>query len=420
MPLRDGVTKVITREAIRNEKGHALTLILILLVIGGLILTPLLGLMSTGLVAGQLYEKKMDELYGADAGVEDACWQLKQMDQDPTKVPASPEEPSLTYSLQSVNDREIEITIDMIGGTAASGFYEVTSTATSAIGSNTTIVSYIQTIPLFWNHAITSTAEVRLESNSEVYGNVMGDIAVDKGTIYGATRGPYNAANWPFGGDFRDFYWPQVSNATLPDVECCGGDCTVDVSANATSGIYELGLGLHDTDDGNLVIRSTGDNITATLMGPVYIKGDDARLDIGGGGQPFYLDLNYQTIYVEGRNHDLSTPQKNALYIPPGKVTIMGSGAIVAEGNIDFQPNMEAGSENEFVFVLSIFGGINFQPKGTLYGSVAGRDVEVGSNGILTHTDAPTDPETGEQVLCFPLDVVERTVRILTWEVNPQ
>ena len=81
---------------------------------------------------------------------------------------------------------------------------------------------------------------------------------------------------------------------------------------------------------------------------------------------------------------------------------------------------MEAGSENEFVFVLSVFGGVNFQPKGTLYGSVAGRDVEVGSNAVLTHTDAPTDPETGEQVLSFPLDIVERNVKILTWEVNPQ
>jgi len=278
--------KSIMKEAIRNEKGHALTLVLILLVVGGLILTPLLGLMSTGLVSGQVYERKTDELYGADAGVEDACWQLKQIDPDLNKVPATPQDSPLTYSLQSLNDKEIEVTIDMISGTVGNGIYKVTSTATSAIGSDTTIESYVQTIPLFWNHAITSTADVRLESNSEVYGNVMGDITVDKGTIYGNTRGPYDATNWPFGEDFRSFYWPQVSNTTLPDVECCGGGCTLDVSENSTSGIYELGPGFHDTDDGNLIIRSTGDNITVTLMGPVYIKGDDARLDIGGGAQP--------------------------------------------------------------------------------------------------------------------------------------
>jgi hypothetical protein len=81
---------------------------------------------------------------------------------------------------------------------------------------------------------------------------------------------------------------------------------------------------------------------------------------------------------------------------------------------------MEAGSENEFVFVMSLFGGVNFQPKGTMYGSVAGRDVEVGSNAILTYTDPPRDPDTGESLLNFPWDAVESTVRILTWEVNPQ
>jgi len=42
----------IIKRTIRNEKGSVLPLVLILLVVGGLILTPLLGLMSTGLMAG--------------------------------------------------------------------------------------------------------------------------------------------------------------------------------------------------------------------------------------------------------------------------------------------------------------------------------------------------------------------------------
>ncbi len=410
--------KTIVKRAVREETGNVFILVLILLVVGGLILAPLLGLMSTGLIAGQVYEKKTHEYYGADAGVEDACWQLKQIDPDPSKVPASPEAPPVTYSAQSVNGKEIEVTIDMISGVTATGIYKVTSTATSPTGSETTIVSYIQTMPTFWNNVITSTGDVRLESDSEVYGDVMGNITVDKGTVDGSIGGPYDADNWPSSEDFRSFYWPQVSNTTLPDVECCGGACTLDVSVNSTFGIYELGPGFHDTNEGNFIIKSTGDNITVTLTGPVYIKGDDARLDIGGGGQPFYLDLNYQTIYVEGRNHDLSHPNKNALYIPPGKVTLVGSGVIIAEGNIDFQPNMEAGSENDYVFVLSVYGGINFQPNGTLYGSVAARDVEVGSNGFLAHNDAPADPETGESLLSFPLEAVDCSVKILTWDIS--
>lgn len=412
--------KTIMKEAIRNEKGNALTMVLVLLVVGGLILTPLLGLMSTGLVSGQIYEKKTDELYGADAGVEDACWQLIKREQDPTKVPASPEAPSLTYSLQTLNGKEVEVTIDMIGGASGIGIYEVTSTATSVDDSETTIVSHVQTIPIFWNNAITSTADVRLESKSEVYGNVMGNVTVDKGTVDGEIRGPYDTDTWPFSGDFRELYWHQAGNATLPNTKCCGGSCILDVSQNSTSGVYELGPGFYEAGKQEFVIKSTADNITVILTGTVYISGDDATLNFGGGGQHLYLDLNYQTIYVEGRNHDLSKPNEHAFFMPPNKVTIIGSGVIIAEGNIDFQPHMEACSEDDFVFAMSLFGGVNFQPNGTLYGSVAGRDVEVGSGGVITYTDPPRDPDTGECLLNFPLDAVERTVRILTWEVNPQ
>jgi hypothetical protein len=410
--------KGIIKGAITGQEGNALILVLILLVVGGLILAPMLGLMSTGLLAGQVYEKKTDELYAADAGVEDACWQLKQTEPDPTKVPASPEEPPLTYSLQSLNGKEIEVNIDMISGTVGDGIYKVTSRATSITGSDTTIVSYVQTMPLFWGNAITSTADVRLESKSEVYGDVMGDITVDKGTVEGDIRGPYDADKWPFSEDFSEVYWPQAGNATIPNTKCCGGSCILDVADNSTSGIYELGPGFAEADKQEFVIKSTGDNITVTLTGTVYISGDNATLSMGGGGQPFYLDLNNQTIYVEGRNHGLSKPNEHAFFIPPNKVTIMGSGAIIAEGNIDFQPHMEACSENEFVFVMSIFGGVNFQPNGTLYGSVAGRDVEIGSGGVITYTDPPRDPDTGECLLNFPWDAVERTVRILTWDIS--
>jgi hypothetical protein len=60
----------------RDEKGQALIIVIILLVLGGLIIAPLLGFMSSGLVAGQVYEVNMEGLYAADSGIEDACWKL--------------------------------------------------------------------------------------------------------------------------------------------------------------------------------------------------------------------------------------------------------------------------------------------------------------------------------------------------------
>lgn len=60
----------------RDEKGQALILVLILLLLGGLIIGPLLGFMGTGLIAGQTYEWRMDEVYADDAGIEDAIFNI--------------------------------------------------------------------------------------------------------------------------------------------------------------------------------------------------------------------------------------------------------------------------------------------------------------------------------------------------------
>lgn len=63
---------------IRDEKGQALLLVLILILLGSLIIAPLLAYMSTGLKVGkEVFEEKMYLSYAADAGVEDALWEIK-------------------------------------------------------------------------------------------------------------------------------------------------------------------------------------------------------------------------------------------------------------------------------------------------------------------------------------------------------
>jgi len=64
------------KELGRDEKGQALILVVILMLLGSLIIAPLLGFMSTGLIVGQVYEVKMKGLYAANAGIEDAMWKL--------------------------------------------------------------------------------------------------------------------------------------------------------------------------------------------------------------------------------------------------------------------------------------------------------------------------------------------------------
>jgi hypothetical protein len=68
----------------RDEKGQALLLTLLLLLIGSLILTPALNFMGTGVKSGRVYEQKNDEIYAADAGVEDAMWHIRYDDNNST------------------------------------------------------------------------------------------------------------------------------------------------------------------------------------------------------------------------------------------------------------------------------------------------------------------------------------------------
>jgi hypothetical protein len=100
--------KTIVKGALRDEKGYVLTLVLTLLVLGGLILTPLLGLMSTGLIAGQVYENKMYEYYAADAGIEDALWRLLNEEMDNINWPLRYDLPGL------VNNKQVRVAIESV------------------------------------------------------------------------------------------------------------------------------------------------------------------------------------------------------------------------------------------------------------------------------------------------------------------
>ena len=107
-----------------EEKGAAMVLAVILLVVGGLILTPLLGLMTTGLATGQVYEERMYGLYAADAGVEHALSLLKYVGLIP-RFPDYDEYDYFTkwsYDLDDdekgvgelVNDKSVHVTIENV------------------------------------------------------------------------------------------------------------------------------------------------------------------------------------------------------------------------------------------------------------------------------------------------------------------
>lgn len=120
----------------RDQKGAALAMVLVLLVLGGLILAPLLGLMSTGLLAGQVYEKKTSEYYAADGGVEDAIWKIVNGVAELPDSPCGNQSWSYDYQLvDDINDKDVEVTIEYLGDYT----HLITATAASDDGSSTTV-----------------------------------------------------------------------------------------------------------------------------------------------------------------------------------------------------------------------------------------------------------------------------------------
>jgi len=93
----------------KGESGQALILALVLLLIGGLMLPPLLALASTGLKSSQVYERKTDELFAADSGVEDALWKIIKHDESLDDLEYGDPYP---YPLpQQVNSLPVNVTI---------------------------------------------------------------------------------------------------------------------------------------------------------------------------------------------------------------------------------------------------------------------------------------------------------------------
>lgn len=348
---------------IRDEKGKAMVMALILLVIGGLTSTPLLAYMGSGLLAGEVYEKSTAELYAADAGVEDAVWNIQH--EVPEVMGLTSCYPDWSYNMSDVNGRSVDVTITLVSNVTFT--YRVVSTATGD-GSGTEIDAYV-------------TGESKYGDYWGIMDNVLtslGEITLKPGSNVTPSEGDHSpledyGGGWPEIWELEDFYEQQVENETH-----YYGDTEIDIEGNSCppgpiyvndeeNNSWPSGLGPLYVDGELDIVNSINDEATLTLDGTLYITGDTL---IGKTGNDFTLDLNDHTIFVAS---DSSDPKK-ALWIG-GQCTVQGPGCIVAIGDIYFEPNIEAGM-TEPIFIMSITGDTFLQPGGDFYGSVAG-NVEV-------------------------------------------
>jgi len=376
--------KTTVKRAIRDEQGKVLILVLVLLVVGGLVLTPLLGLMSTGLVAGQVYEKKTDELYAADAGVEDAVWKIQQ-----GEVPVCSGDPSRSYNISDVNGKKVEYTITYVDGLT----YRVISTATGD-GSGTEVEAYVIGASVCLN-----------------YSGILNQIITSQGEIDEKVTLNYSEGHEP--EEYYEGAWPdtpeeiaQVAQWYKLDVK----DETPYPSGTIDLNGVDMYLGPLYREGGLDIENSSNPAATLTLTDTIYITGKTTI----NPNHELILNLNGHTIFVESDSTGSGNEDK-ALYIG-GKCTIEGPGIIIAIGDIKFEPNPDVGAEGEPVFIMSVEGTTTIRPGVNMYGAVAGSvqvGIQHGSNPIIYY------PEEGFEGLNFPGLVEAHLVySIYSWEIK--
>ena len=340
------------KNSMEDEKGAALIMALILLLIGGLISGALLNHMGSGILASQVHERRTAELYAADAGVEDAIWKIQH-----GETPVCPGDPYWSYNITDVNGKELQVSIEYLPD---EGTYKITSIAITngvgdgsiaAIDSATAVEAYVSVLYLDFSslldNAIVSYDTVKIQPNNVVNGDVWLPIAdeehlVNKGIINGTVKDEEDVELiWPTGEQLSNYYYDDVEGTYDPSP-------SINVEYTKTIGpCYR---------DGDLAVDNTGDPDTLVLEGTVYVTGN---LEFRQAGSHIYtVDLNGYTIFAEG---DIA--------FPSNAVSISGPGCIIAVDDIDFQPSITG---DDFVLVMSIEGIVNFQPSGDFTGCIAG------------------------------------------------
>jgi len=331
------------RKIVGGQKGQVLPIVLILLIIGGLLIVPTLNYASTSLKGYQVTERKAEELYAADSGVEYALIKLSKGE--------------TTLANYQLNGKTVSVTITDMGD----GSYLITSTATtSSSGSSTTIhtgVSASGSFAFLFDNAITSNGDVTIRgSDTSVVGNVTASGTVDgEENVTGTVTEEATIDNWPSAEYLSTLYGADVDKDNPYDSDFID----LDGVSKSIGPLYV---------DGDLPIyNSSNTEATLTLTGTLYIVG---KAEIGKSPKAFTLDLNGQTIYVES-NLTGGGASGTALWIGEN-CEIVGSGCIIAIGDIYFEPKGDVGSETDFVFLMSVTGKTTLNPGGNFNGSIAG------------------------------------------------
>lgn len=378
--IRDGL--------IKNESGSAFILALIFLAVGALTITPILGLFSTELSSLNLGTSRLKELYAADSGVEHAMWNIEN---NGNLLPGyNNQPPPYAHSLPGINGKNVNYSIVFVD----INMYKVTSIATSATGSNTTIEAYVATPQggIFANAVTVTDGDLTLSGTvssspeagvANLYadgsitgnGNVAGNITAT-GSISGVVAtgiSTPNAVPQNFPPISTTLYLDQANEGTL---------ITGNYNSSSSSSLGPA----HIT--GNL--KLTG-GATLTLTGTLWV---DGTISIEGGSTV----SGAYTIVSD------STNSNGAISVNGGTSVGLGSTPlfIATRGGI----NVTGGSTISAV-MYAPNGSVKVSGSGTtVIGSVAGKSADISGNIMY--------PSELQHVLQLPgCDLP----RVITWKI---
>jgi hypothetical protein len=352
--------KEMMKKLIREEKGAALIGALILLLVGGLTSAALLNHMGSGILAGEVHERRTAEFYAADAGVEDAIWKL-QNGEIPV-CPANPEEWS--YNVLDINGKSLQVSIEYLLDESS---FKITSTAatddgsgTAAIESNTAVEAYIEAMTFdLLSGALVSSGDITFHKDCTVTGDVyyVGEII---GKDYTHTEGDEI----------------QIPLSVFPSQE--QNDAFVQEFENEA-----LAGGIYGENGGNMDISESQN------LGPIYVPGN---LDISKE-----VTINLEgVVYVEGYikcEKTLSITGEGSLiaesdiYLSKlADYTVTGDSAIMSvNGDITLKKSDAADELSIQAFVYAPNGTVFLDKDMTVTGSVMGAGIQIDKDGSFTY-----------------------------------
>jgi hypothetical protein len=392
---RGNAMKAVVQRSVESERGQAFILVLIALLVGSILLTPLLVHMATGLKAGTQNETRMKELYAADAGIEYGMKLVQLKDVNlPTVTGGWHDYPfSGTVNGKAVGDVRITLKDDGVDP-QLTGVYRIQSTAGGAAGTTITADVRILTFDDLGERAITSQGNISLSPGVDVDGkvNLNGTWNQNGGTVDPGQPTTTPIVGWPTADQMKAWYWEDVKSLA-------------NYAPNSINlRVSDLNVLTPMRHTGNLTIDNLAPNTLQTedISGTMYIDGD---LTFANPAVPraYKIRLNGNTVFATG-----------SLSVAGSAISFLGPGAIIAIGDVNFAPTIDnGGGANPYIFVMSVTGTVNFSPNGTYTGSVAGANVNF-QPGIDLDWKDPTP-----YVINMPGKGGHHTVsEIITWEVN--